>query len=192
MSTVVAVKVCTIQGCEKKLLARGWCAMHYWRWQQKGSALWVPNPPSRSERFWAQVDQSAGCWLWQGCLGGNGDGYGVFGAHPQVRCHRFAYEEVVGPVPLGMSLDHTCHNADVTCLGGPACLHRRCVRPDHLEIVTGVENFFRSRNTPDKKTHCPQGHPYDLANTYVRSEGWRGCRTCRAAASQRSKLRGVS
>lgn len=29
-----------------------------------------------------------------------------------------------------------------------------------------------------EKTHCPQGHPYDEANTY-RSNGHRQCRTCR-------------
>lgn len=28
------------------------------------------------------------------------------------------------------------------------------------------------------KTHCPQGHPYDTANTYVCSDGRRMCRTC--------------
>ncbi len=27
-----------------------------------------------------------------------------------------------------------------------------------------------------EKTHCPQGHPYDAANTYI----WRGRRICRA------------
>jgi group I intron endonuclease len=28
------------------------------------------------------------------------------------------------------------------------------------------------------KTHCPQGHPYDLENTYIRPNGHRLCRTC--------------
>lgn len=27
---------CTIEGCENKELARGWCSKHYWRWQRHG------------------------------------------------------------------------------------------------------------------------------------------------------------
>lgn len=30
-----------------------------------------------------------------------------------------------------------------------------------------------------KKTHCPQGHPYDEENTYVTPSGSRQCKTCR-------------
>lgn len=29
-----------------------------------------------------------------------------------------------------------------------------------------------------RKTHCPQGHPYDAANTSVNARGWRTCRAC--------------
>jgi hypothetical protein len=28
------------------------------------------------------------------------------------------------------------------------------------------------------RTHCPQGHPYDEANTFVKRDGSRSCRTC--------------
>lgn len=30
-------RTCTVPGCQKRLLAKGWCAMHYWRMQQHGS-----------------------------------------------------------------------------------------------------------------------------------------------------------
>lgn len=36
-----------------------------------------------------------------------------------------------------------------------------------------------------RKTHCPQGHPYDEENTYVTPSGVRQCRTCRKAALKR-------
>lgn len=39
-------KTCSIPECEKNLLARGWCAMHYWRWQNYGSP--DVEPPSRA------------------------------------------------------------------------------------------------------------------------------------------------
>lgn len=41
--------------------------------------------------------------------------------------HRFAYEEVVGPIPEGHQLDHTCHN-------------RACVNPGHLRPATNKQN----------------------------------------------------
>jgi hypothetical protein len=38
------------------------------------------------------------------------------------------------------------------------------------------------------KTHCPQGHPYDQANTYVHpTSGGRLCRTCRRDDNRRRK-----
>lgn len=30
------MKICKVDGCEKSVKARGWCAMHYWRWQVHG------------------------------------------------------------------------------------------------------------------------------------------------------------
>lgn len=30
----------------------------------------------------------------------------------------------------------------------------------------------------ERKTHCPKGHPYDEANTYVTKQGHRLCRAC--------------
>lgn len=30
------MKTCLIEGCEKRVHARGWCSMHYWRWKHYG------------------------------------------------------------------------------------------------------------------------------------------------------------
>lgn len=43
----------------------------------------------------------------------------------------------------------------------------------------------RERGVPGARrlqvpTHCPQGHPYDEANTQRTAEGHRRCRTCRS------------
>ena len=50
------------------------------------------------------------------------------------------------PHPItGLQLDHRCHSEDQRCEGGYSCRHRRCVNPDHLELVTAVENLRRAR-----------------------------------------------
>jgi hypothetical protein len=54
------------------------------------------------------------------------------------------------------------------------------VRPSHLEVVTHEENVRRGKGGAHwaAKTHCPQGHPYDEANTRIDAKGARVCRTC--------------
>lgn len=134
---------------------------------------------------------SSGCWLWTlSCV----TGYGVvcFGGGTHL-AHRVAYEYWVGPVPFGLTIDHLCHNADLSCAGGDACLHRRCVNPDHLEATTDRINILRSRGPAAlaaKRTHCPQGHPYDEGNTYFnqRRNGHPG-RRCRICTLSNAKLK---
>ncbi len=71
----------------------------------------------------------AGCWLWVGKV--NRGGYGVTSVAGKTRsAHRVSYEWHVGPIPIGLDLDHLCRV-------------RRCVNPDHLEPVTRRENINR-------------------------------------------------
>jgi len=69
------------------------------------------------------VDESTGCWLYQGAL--NHGGYSENGHH------RKMYVKKYGPVPKGKTLDHLCRI-------------RHCVNPDHLEPVFPHENSRRS------------------------------------------------
>ena len=139
-----------------------------------------------AERFWEKVEISdSGCWLWMAATFARGYGEFHHDGGPAY-AHRWAYEALVGPIPDGLDLDHTCHNADLSCPGGP-CSHRRCVNPDHLEPVTHIENMRRGRTGAHNtaKTHCPQGHPYSGPNLYVDSDGRRRCRACLAEANRR-------
>jgi hypothetical protein len=86
------------------------------------------------------------CVPWTGTV--NNKGYGTGWSKTLgggVAAHRVVYERVVGSIPSGMHLDHLCHNADRSCLGGVDSQHRRCVNPAHLEPVTTAENNRRSR-----------------------------------------------
>lgn len=144
------------------------------------------------ERFYDKIapEWDGGCWRWSGGL--RDDGYGRFwiGSRANghdVRAHRWAYELLRGPIPDEMTLDHLCHGRDRNCLGGPACPHRACVNPWHLEPVTGAINVLRGRNSD--KTHCVNGHEFTAENTYYRKgSGHRMCRACGRA--NQSRLRG--
>ena len=137
------------------------------------------------ERFWAKVDKTDGCWLWTGAKTKAGYGNVMWQGRNWV-AHRVSYSLLVGPVPEGLDLDHTCHNGDQSCAGGLGCPHRCCVNPAHLEPVTRSVNLIRGKTLIAEqvaKTHCPQGHPYDAANTYVTKRGSRQCRICAKASN---------
>ena len=121
--------------------------------------------------FWSKVEFTNSCWLWQAAV--NDEGYGRFG--PSEYAHRWAYEFCVGPLPDGLQIDHLCRV-------------RNCVNPDHLEPVTGRTNILRGISfsaVHARKTHCPQGHPYDEANTYTSPTAKRRSRQCLACMKKR-------
>lgn len=122
------------------------------------------------ERFWSKVDKSGDCWLWTGCT--QPPGYGRFRIEPRtVYAHRFAYEELVGPIPDGLVLDHLCRT--------PAC-----VNPEHLEPVPQRVNIERgARNGMQGRTHCVNGHEFSGHNLIATSKG----RVCRACKNERGR-----
>lgn len=130
--------------------------------------------PSRTsdERFWAKVVKSNGCWTWNAAR--TPLGYGVFwNGSRLVYAHRFAYELLIGAILPNHDLDHLCRCPS-------------CVNPAHLEPVRHRENIRRglagqaSGALQREKTHCPRGHEYTAANTYINPKsGARHCRICR-------------
>lgn len=102
------------------------------------------------------------CWIWNGSLRSQSTGYGgIWWKGKTWNVHRLVYELLIGAVPAGKQLHHTCRN-------------RRCCNPSHMEVLTIAEH--RKVET-GLKTHCAHGHPYDEANTY-RSKTQRHCRIC--------------
>lgn len=129
-----------------------------------------------SKRMEKVIVAPNGCWQWQGVVLKNGYGQ-LMAQKKHWLAHRFFYEELVGPIPEGLHLDHTCHN-NSDCTAGDQCLHRRCVNPVHLEPVKQKVNTNRGRRANSLKTHCPQGHEYTAATTYVTTQDHRLCKTC--------------
>jgi len=189
----VARATCTIiengKRCGKPVHGHGWCPKHWQRWRRHGSPLALRRIRGDHERrFWAKVNkvgpvpehrpELGPCWLWTGYV--SSTGYGIFSTEQDLMlAHRFAWKLLVGPIPARRQLDHLCRV-------------RNCVKamadedgPAHLEPVTHRENVLRGTGMTARaarKTHCPQGHPYDEANTIwertVRGRRARRCRIC--------------
>jgi HNH endonuclease len=78
-----------------------------------------------------EPEPNSGCWLWMMSSGAGkpGSRYGDFRYKNQhISAHRFSYERLVGPIPLGYSVLHRC---DVSL----------CCNPAHLFVGTNTDNI---------------------------------------------------
>ena len=135
------------------------------------------------DRLAANVTSKIGPLTPEGCLpwlAAKTCGYGVVQVGGRIqRAHRVVYETAIGPIPVGLELDHLCRN-------------RSCVNPFHLEPVTGVENIRRGESTSARharQTHCLRGHEFTAANTYLRLRGHKQERFCRECSRLRDRQR---
>jgi len=76
------------------------------------------------------------CWLWQGGTSGTGrgEGYGRISINSFTSAvHRVMFVHYYGYIPAKKQVDHLCKN-------------RLCCNPEHLELVSGKENYRRRDN----------------------------------------------
>lgn len=100
-------------------------------------------------RVLARTTKSEKCWEWQGAL--NSRGYGLICSGRKGKSalvHRIAVINREGGIAEGLTVDHLCMN-------------KKCVNPDHLEVVTVAENNKRARHAAGYHIGgaCGQGHP---------------------------------
>lgn len=117
---------------------------------------------------------TTGCWLWTGAMTA---GYGhVARKGPGSRLvHRIVWENLRGPIPAGVVLDHVCRQ-------------RECCNPDHLRLFTPRENAIYNSTSPialnAAKTACPScGTEYEPVR-----RGGRQCRPCTKAMKHQKYL----
>lgn len=129
-----------------------------------------------SERFWEKVDATGDCWDWTAAK--TKDGYGAIGEGYRegrtLMAHRVVFQLLGIGIPEGMECDHLC-------------FRRHCVNPDHIEIVTPLENKLRQRRY--LKAKCKKGHEMSGENLAISASGRRNCRTCKNRSSYESARR---
>jgi hypothetical protein len=91
----------------------------------------ISTKTSRYKKFLQniQIDEK-GCWRWQRAK--NHKGYGTFKFAGGTLAHRYAFLALKGTIPQGMQIDHLCRKRD-------------CCNPEHLELVTPLENSRRGK-----------------------------------------------
>jgi hypothetical protein len=88
-----------------------------------------------AERFWSKVDQTGECWLWKCQRTASGGQFRVSGKRPVA--HRVAWQLSHGTIPPRHAVRRTCGNL-------------LCVRPEHLQLISGAECAWRAKLTPDQ------------------------------------------
>lgn len=135
------MKICTVEGCEKRINGRGLCATHYSRWRLtgrvdiEGSLKTVTRKLRTREDLTAhlnefrRIDPVTECWEWTRGVGAGG--YGMIRFRGQnYRVHRLSAWCYVG-LDLEDTKTKVCHRCD-----NPLCFN-----PVHLLLGSQAENI---------------------------------------------------
>ena len=146
------MRICVIEGCDRKHKARGWCKNHYSRWLNHGDPeAGGDRYASTEESFQARVRPEGDCLVWTGAAGRKGHGLIAFNGKA-IPVHRYAWMRAHGDIPDGKMIDHACRNPP-------------CVNVDHLRLATHEENSYnlagpQARNKLGLRNISPHGTGY--------------------------------
>ena len=165
---MMADRVCSIDGCDKPMKARTWCAMHWWRWRKHGE----PTTVVRDYGVYRSLTNNGYVRVWApGHPTAKADGYALE--------HRYVMHEL-GVDIVGKHVHHLDHDKTNN-------------DPANLVVMLASEHGA-THDEPNAgwfqpRTHCQHGHEFTPQNTYVNpGNGGRACRTCKAARNRRRYL----
>lgn len=140
------MRICSIEGCERKHECRGFCNMHYKRYMRHGDPTVLKIDFSIAERLennYMPIPET-GCWLWTRAL--SSKGYGCTNINGKTEyAHREAYKHYIGHVPKGLWVLHKCDTPS-------------CINPNHLFLGTHKDNMADMVNKGRSNTQKGEAH----------------------------------
>lgn len=172
------------RGLTQQIRMSDWRAVMDSTQRQRSIDTWnkVPVPERVARRAAENIDiDENGCWISRYSVASHGYaqiGWSANGKTWMVLAHRASWTHFRGQVPMGMTIDHTCHV-------------RKCVNPDHLRLLSNFENSRRTKGRDAEMGYCVNGHDNsNLVETKRRTKSGERrigltCRECAVASRSR-------
>lgn len=165
---------CSVVGCEREQIIRGWCGKHYQRWRSYGDPLYgSPLDWLKNQLVTGDPDY---CWPWP--FSKDDFGYGNIGFHGVHRRAHSVALELSGKARPKAPNNQALHTCDSPC----------CVNPSHVRWGSAADNVAdRMRRNP-RSWLKGEDHP----NAKLTVEAVRTIRADRQSLDAMSRRFGVS